>query len=103
MAPAGPWRGQVVLHARWKDVDLLGEERDEGGRRAFADLQRSPWITQVAEHQREAETVMVAPAAADQGKVTGWQRILAHQVTMIDRWIEQYGDLGFGQLWASRH
>ena len=58
---------------------------------------------QVAEHQREAETVVVAPAAADQGKVAGGQRILAHQVTMIGRRIEQYGDLGFGQLRTAGH
>ncbi len=103
MPSAGPRCGQIVFDAVRKNVDLLGEERNEGGRRALVDLQGPPRIAQIAEHQRKAETVVVAPASADQGKVAGGQRVMTHQVTPIGRRVEQRGGVGFGQLRTAGH
>ena len=62
-----------------------------------------PGIAQVAKHQRVTETIMIATAAPDRGEVRGGQCVVAHQLTLIRRRIEQRGDLGFGQLLSSHH
>src|SRR5262249_22718840 len=45
-----------------------------------------------------AEATMIAPTPPDHGSICLAQCAVAHQLTPIGRWIEQRGDLGFGQL-----
>ena len=86
-----------------KNVDLLGDERQQRGRRSLAGAQRTAGIAQVAKHQRVTEAVVIAAAAPNRGEVRVGQRVVADQLTLIRRRIEQRGDLGFGQLLPSRH
>ena len=86
-----------------KNIDLFGDERQQRGRGPFAGAQRTARVTQVAKHQRIAEAVVIATAAPDHREVSIGQRVVAHQLTLIGRRIEQRGELGFGQLLSSRH
>ncbi len=99
----GPLRGQVVADRAWEDFDLLGDEPEQCCRRAFAGAQRAAREPQVAEHQRMAEAVVVAAAAPDRGQVRSGQRVVAHQLALLGRRVEQVRNLGFGQLLPSRH
>jgi hypothetical protein len=55
-------------------------------------------ITEIAKHQRVAEAAVIAPTPPDHGDIGLAECAVAHQLTRIGRWIEQRGDLGFGQL-----
>jgi hypothetical protein len=52
----------------------------------------------MAKHQRVAEATVIAPTPPNHGGICLAQCAVAHQLTPIGRWIEQCGDLGFGQL-----
>ena len=46
---------------------------------------------------------MIAPTPPDHGGICLAQCAVTHQLTPIGRWIEQRGDLGFGQLLSAHH
>jgi hypothetical protein len=56
-----------------------------------------------AKHQRVAEATVIAPTPPDHGDVCLAECALAHQLTLISRWIEQGSDVGFGQLLSAHH
>ena len=103
MALPVPLRREIFVDAVRKNLDLLGNERQQRGRRPLAGAQRAARETQVAEHQRVAETVVVAAAAPDRGEVSVGQRVVAYQLTLLRRRLEQLRDLGFAQSLPSRH
>jgi len=62
-------RGAIVADSPRKDVDLLGNKRNEPGRRSLVGPQRTAGMAQVAEHQGVAETVVITAVAPDQRDV----------------------------------
>src|SRR6478609_9075281 len=82
MTPAVLARDQVVVNGLWSLIDAQGPSR----------------IAEIAKHQRVAEATVIAPTPPDHGGICLAQCAVAHQLTPIGRWIEQRGDLGFGQL-----
>jgi hypothetical protein len=46
-------------------------------------LKYPPWKTQVAEHEREAQTIRIAAAAMDQTQILGAERVVAHHPALI--------------------
>ena len=49
-------------------------------------------------HQGVAEATVIAPTPPGHGDICLAECVVAHQLTLISRGIEQRGDLGFGQL-----
>jgi hypothetical protein len=49
-------------------------------------------------HPGELPEAVIAPTPPDHGDIYLVQCAVAHQLTPIGRWIEQRGDLGFGQV-----
>ncbi len=103
MAPAILLRSQIADSGVGKNVDLRGDKTDESGRRPFVGAKGTAGVPQVAEHEGVTEAAVIAATAPDQRDVTGGSRVVAHQVSLIHRRIEQRGDLGFGQLLSSHH
>lgn len=60
-------------------------------------------MAHVAEHERIAETVLIATAAPDHGEVRRGQCAMAHQLALIGWRVEQRGEQGSGQNLSSRH
>ena len=58
---------------------------------------------QVAEHQRVTEPIVVTAAAPDRGEVSVGQRVVADQLTLLSRRLEQLRELRFAQSLSSRH
>src|SRR3954462_9533956 len=56
-----------------------------------------------AEHERMAETVVIAAAAPDHDEISSGQREMTHQLTLLRRWVKQLCDLGFAQSLSWRH
>ena len=69
MTPAVLLRRQIVIHGRWRNIDPLGDKRNESSRGPFSGVQGTPRVTQVAKHQRVAETVVIATASLNQRHV----------------------------------
>lgn len=67
LALTGALARQVVADRARKDLDLLGDEPEQGRRRTYASAQRARRELQVAEHQCVAEAVVAAAAAPDRG------------------------------------
>jgi hypothetical protein len=95
--------GEIVVNGFRKDIDLLCDEREKRPWRSLARLQRAAGVTEITEHEGLAETVMIATTAPDHRHIRGGQRVMAHQLTLLCRRVEQRRDLGFGQLLPSRH
>lgn len=85
------------------DVDLFGDEVQQGRGRPFAGAQRAAGVVEVAEHQRVTETVVVATAAPDGGEIRSGESVVAHQLTLLGGRVEQRADLRLAQLLPSRH
>ena len=90
-------RGEVVTDGFRPHVDLFGDKRDQGCRRPLIGPQRPPWMAEVAQHQRVAETAVIASAAPNHRKIRLGQRVIANQLTWLRGRIEQRGDLGLAQ------
>jgi hypothetical protein len=94
---------EIFVDAVGKNIDLRRDERQHGRGRPFTGTQCAARETQVAEHQRIAEAIVIAAAATARGKIGFGQRIVAHQLTLFRRRFEQLCDLGFVQSLPSRH
>ena len=92
-----PFRREIFVDAVRKSLDLICNEHQQRGRRSLADAQCAAWEAQVAEHQRIAEPVVVAAAAPDRGEVSVGQRVVADQLTLLRRRLEQLRELRFAQ------
>jgi hypothetical protein len=103
MTPAGLARDQVVVDGLWPDIDLFGDKRDQRGRRSLIDAQGPSRIAEIAKHQRVAEATVIAATPPNHSGICLAQCAVTHQLTPIGRWIEQRGDLGFGQLLSAHH
>jgi hypothetical protein len=79
---------EIFVDAVRKNIDLRRDEGQRGRRRTLASTQCAPRETQVAEHQRIAEAVVVAAAATDRGKISFGQRVVAYKLTLFRRWLE---------------
>jgi len=91
-------RGEVVTDRLRPHIDLFGDKRDQGRRRPLIGPQRPPWMAQVAQHQRVAETAVIASATPNHREIRLGQRVIANQLTRLRGRIEQRGDLGLAQL-----
>jgi hypothetical protein len=65
VTPAVLFRSEIVVYGFRQNINLPGNKRDESSRRSFRGMQRTTGITQVAEHKRMAEAVVVSTAALD--------------------------------------
>jgi hypothetical protein len=84
----GPLRGQIRVDGVRKNPDLVSDECKQVGWRSLAGAQRTTGEAQVAEHERMAETVVIAAAAPDHAEVSSGQREMTHQLTLLRRRIE---------------
>ncbi len=98
-----PLRREIFVDAVRKNLDLICNEHQQRGRRSLADAQCAAREAQVAEHQRVTEPVVIAAAAPDRGKISIGQRVVADQLTLLRRRLEQLRDLCFAQSLPSRH
>src|SRR5271166_3822985 len=103
MAPAVPLGSQILVDGFWKNVELFSDECDERFRWSLAGLQRATGIAQVAQHERMTEAVVIATTTPDRRDVGVRKCVVAHELSLVDRWIEQRHDLVFAQLLPSRH
>jgi hypothetical protein len=101
--PARLLRRHPGLDAIGANVDLIGHERDQRGRRAFIGVQVTTRVAQQAQHQSIAEAAVIAAAALDHGQVGLGERVVPYHVTLFGRRIEQRGELRCGQFLSSRH
>lgn len=98
-----PLRREIFVDAVRKNLDLICNEHQQRGRRSLADAQCAAREAQVAEHQRVTEPVVIAAAAPDRGKISIGQRVVADQLTLLRRRLEQLRELRFAQSLPSRH
>src|SRR5208283_1020215 len=103
MALTVSFLGKVFVKSLRRSINLAGDERDKGRWRPLIGLQGPAWMTQISEHERIAETVLIATASLDHGEVRGGKRVMAHQLALISRRIEQRRELGSSQNLLSRH
>jgi hypothetical protein len=71
---------------------LRGIDRDRASTLPATALSRG----EIAKHQRVVEATVIASTPPDHGDICLAECVIAHQLTLISRWIEQRGDLGFG-------
>ncbi len=98
-----PFGREIRVDAVRKHIELVGNEGQQRRRWMLAGAQRATGKAQIAKHRPVAETVMIATAAADRGKISFGQRAVAHQLALLSRRLEQFRDLGFVQPLPSRH
>jgi len=98
-----PVRREIFVDAVRKGLDLICNERPQRRRGALAGAQRAAGEAQVAEHQRVAEPIVIAAAAPDRDEVSVGQRVVADQLTLLRRRLEQLRELRFAQSLPSRH
>lgn len=98
-----PLRPEILVDAVRKNLDLICNERQQRNWWPLAGAQCAAGETQVAEHQRVAEPIVIATAAADRGQIGVGQRVVADQFTLLHRRLEQIRYLDFAQSLPSRH
>jgi hypothetical protein len=92
MTPTVLFRNEIVVDGFRQNINLLTNKRDKSSRRSFGGVQRTTGVTLVAQHNRIAEAVVVTTAALDHCNVYIEQCVVAHQLTLIGKRVEQRGE-----------
>src|SRR4051812_40575723 len=87
----------VALERRRIGPDLLGHEADQDLGRLFPFPQHAPGKAQVTELEGNAEPVVIAAVAVDDGKVGGFQGIVTNEVGRVGGGRAEAGALAVGQ------
>lgn len=96
MTLSSAFSGEVVVKGARKNIDLFCDKREHHRSwRSLSHLQWTARITEIAEHERQSQPIMIAARATDHREVRDGQRVMTHQLTLLYRRIEQRCDLGF--------
>ena len=75
----------ILFERRDIDPQLIGDEREQLGRRHLVGRQHAAGMPQVAEQHRKAEAAMIATLASDQVEVIPAQRTVPNDLALVRR------------------